>query len=82
VQDALDFIGHEKDKSSPTANGYLAQMHSFKFFFGLNLAQMIFGATEQVSTVIQRVDTHLQDILCSVNTVLRYLERMRGEFLI
>lgn len=82
VQSVLDFVGHENDKSSPSANGYLAQMNDFKYFFGLSLAQTIFSATEQISTLMQRIDTHLQDVLCSVDTVLGFFERMRSKFLI
>ncbi|CAF1145149.1 unnamed protein product [Didymodactylos carnosus] len=78
IKDVLDTVIDENDKSGTTTNGYLQQMNQFQYYFGLKLGNLIFSATEQVSCTIQRVDNCLQDVLYSVETVLKYFERIRN----
>jgi hypothetical protein len=79
VQDVLQTVADAKDKSNCKANAYLYQMETFKFYFGLSLAQLIFCATEQVSTTMQYTSNNLQEIMWSVETVLKYFERIRDD---
>ncbi len=43
------------------------------------LGHLIFSATEEVSCALQRVENNLQDILCSVETLTRYLMRIKTD---
>ena len=51
-------------------------MTSSLFIF---LAHLIFSATGEVSCALQRVENNLQDILCSVETLTKYLIRIKAD---
>ena len=57
-------------------------MHSlekFGTFFGLRLAHILFGATEEVSLLLQRKDIAIQDALAGVDTAKAYVKRLHSE---
>jgi len=43
------------------------------------LGHLIFSAAKEVSCELQRVDNNLQDILCAVETLSRYLMRIKTD---
>ena len=47
--------------------------------FGLKLAHILFGATEQVSLLLQRKDIAIQEALSGVDTAKAYFKRLRSE---
>ena len=58
---ALDIISDQcHDDYGKQASGLLAQLEKFNVYFGLCLAHLIFGATEQVSISLQGRNTTIQ----------------------
>ena len=53
VIEELEEIGKTKCESSSRAVGIIALMDKFSTYFGLKLAHLVFGATEQVSITLQ-----------------------------
>ena len=47
--------------------------------FGLRLAHILFGATEQVSLLLQRKDIAIQEALSGVDMAKAYFKRLRSE---
>ena len=47
--------------------------------FGIKLAHILFGATEQVSLLLQRKDIAIQEALSGVDTAKAYFKRLHWE---
>ena len=67
------------DEYGLKANGCLHSLEKFGTFFGLRLAHILFGATEEVSLLLQRKDIAIQDALAGVETAKAYFKRLRSE---
>ena len=61
------------------ASGCLHSLEKFSTLFGLRLAHILFGATEQVSLLLQRKDIAIQEALSGVYTAKAYFKRLRSE---
>jgi len=49
------------------------------FSFFIFLGHLVFSATEEVSCSLQRVENNLQDVLCSIETLTKYLSRIKTD---
>ena len=67
------------DDYSRRAGGVVSLMAKFETFFGLELAHMLFAATEQLSTSIQNKDTCVKDAIHGSKMVISFLDRQRHE---
>lgn len=61
------------------AEELVAMLQHFDTFFGLNLAYLIFSATEQTSTTLQAKDTSVQEAFTAVNLAVAFLKRQRND---
>ena len=52
-------------------------MHNAIFSFLFSLGHLVFSPTEEVSCSLQCIVNSLQDMLCSINTLKKYLERIK-----
>jgi hypothetical protein len=66
-------------KYGRTAGVVLAQLDRFQTFFGLKLAHLIFGATEQTSRMLQTKDCSLQEGLQAVEVTQAFVKRQRTD---
>ena len=60
LQETLEIIKEGKDEYALKAIGYLNSMDKFSTYFGLELSNLVFSATEQLSITLQGTDTSLQ----------------------
>ena len=61
------------------ASGLRKVMEKVSMFFGLKLAFMVFGATEQLSVTLQGRNVNAQDAASAVLMAKRFLQRQRSE---
>ena len=73
--EALNQISESSDEYGRCAGGILSQLEQF----GLKLSYLIFGATEQVSRVLQSKNTTVSEALAAVRMVERFLSRQRTD---
>ena len=67
-------------EASTRALGFLALMEKFSTFYGLKLAYLIFGASEQLSSTLQYKDINAQEASTAVSIALAFLQRQRCDF--
>eukprot|EP00731_Ephydatia_muelleri_P037625 Em0522g5a len=73
LQQTLEEIAETcRDEYGRKAAGFQALMGKFSTFFGLKLAHVVFGASEQLSTTLQSKDTTAQDARLAVNLAKRF----------
>ena len=61
------------------ASRCLHSLEQFNTLFGLRLAHILFGATEEVSMLLQRKDIAIQEELSGVDTAQAYFKRLRSD---
>ena len=66
-------------ESSTKASGLLAIMDKFQTYYGLKLAFLIFGATEQLSATLQYKDINAQEVTLAVSAAIGFLERQQSD---
>ncbi len=59
------------------ANGCLHALEKYSTLFGLRLAHTLFGATEEVSLLLQRKDLTIQEALSGVGAAKAFFKRLR-----
>ena len=67
------------DEYGLKASGCLHSLEKFNTLFGLRLAHILFGATEEVSLLLQRKDIAIQEALSGVDTAKAYFKRLRSD---
>ena len=78
LQQTLEEIAETcRDEYGRKAAGFQALMGKFSTFFGLKLAHVVFGASEQLSTTLQSKDTTAQDARLAVNLCKAFYDRQR-----
>ena len=76
--EALEEISETcKDEYGRKAGGFHALMGNFSTFFGLKLAHLVFGASEQLSIILQNKDTTAQDSNIAINLGEAFYARQR-----
>lgn len=68
-----------RDEYGLKAGGYLPRHEKFSTFFGLWLAHTVFSVAEQVSFVLQKKNTSIQDALCAVDAAKAYFRRIHSD---
>ena len=61
------------------AAGLLTQLEKFGSYFGLKLSFMVFGATEQLSRILQGKDTTIQEAQSAAFLIIPHLKRKRTD---
>jgi hypothetical protein len=79
LQDTLNEVAQGSDDYSRKATGLMALMQKFSTSFGLNLAHLVFGATELLSNSLQSKSTTCEDANMAVNICLRFIESHRTD---
>ena len=67
------------DEHGLKAGGFLHSLEKFSTLFGLRLAHTLFGAAEQVSLALQKINISIQDALSAVDAAKAYYHRLRSE---
>lgn len=67
------------DEYSRRAGGQHTLMDKFSTFFGLKLAQLLFGASEQLSCTLQSKQTSAQDAFRAANLAKAFYNRQRTD---
>ena len=67
------------DEYGLKAYGILHSLEKFETYFGLKLAHLLFGASEQLSKTLQAKDLTLQEALSSVALASSFYKRQRTE---
>lgn len=67
------------DEYGLKAGGCLHSLEKFGTLFGLRLAHILFGATEQVSLLLQKKDIAIHEALSGVDTAKAYFSRLRSD---
>ena len=77
LQETLEIIKEGKDEYALKAIGYLNSMDKFSTYFGLELSDLVFSATdhEKLSITLQRTDTSLEQAVQAVTVAVAYLKR-------
>ena len=57
------------------AGGFLQSLDKYSSLYGLKLPQLIFSATEQLSSSLQYKDTTIQEAVAGANLAISFLER-------
>ena len=79
LQETLEIIKQGKDEYALKAIGYLNSMDKFSTYFGLELSNLVFSATEQLSITLQGTDTSLQQAVKAAKLAVHYMERQRSD---
>lgn len=79
LQETLEVIKEGKDEYALKAIGYLNSMDKFSTYFGLELFNVVFSATEQLSITLQGTDTSLQQAVQAAKLAIAYMERQRSD---
>ena len=66
-----------RDEYGLKAKGLLLSLEKFDTFFGLKLAYLLFGASEEVSKTLQSKDLSLQEAVSSVKLASSFYKRQR-----
>ena len=67
------------DDCSRRASGVAALMEKFQTFFGLKLSVLLFGITDQLSTILQGREINADDSFMAVKLCLQTLQRLRTD---
>ena len=65
------------DEYGVKAAGLLATLDKFETYFGLKSSHQLFGATEEVSKVLQTEDLPVQEAVSSVNVIKQFYMQIR-----
>ena len=68
-----------KDEYGLKAGGIVTALEKFDMFFGLQLGQLLFGAAENTSIVLQRKDISVQEAFSAVNVTRSFYQRPRQD---
>ena len=79
LQETLEIIKEGKDEYALKAIGYLNSIDKFSTYFGLELSNLVFSATEQLSITLQGTDTSLQQAVQAAKLAVHYMERQRND---
>ena len=66
------------DDNGHKAGGVVCKLEEFRTFIGLKLSHLVFGATEEVSRLLQSRKTTIDEAMQQVNVVKRFLQRQRS----
>ena len=64
-----------RDEYGLKANGLLTSLEKYETYFGLKLAYLLFGASEQVSKTLQNKDLTLQEAISSIKLASSFYRR-------
>ncbi|XP_046571823.1 zinc finger MYM-type protein 1-like [Haliotis rubra] len=78
LRKAFEEINKGHDENARIAGGLLSQFDQFSVPFGLKVSSQIFGASEQLSSSIQSVETTAKDARKGAEQVLAYYDKLRS----
>lgn len=73
LQETLETITEGKHEYTLKATGYLNNMDKFSTYFGLELSNLVFLVTEQLSITLQGTDTSLQQAVQAAKLAIAYM---------
>ena len=76
---ALEQIQLGHDEYAARASGLLTQMRSFKIYFALKFAYLVFSSAEQLSINLQSVDLTVQEALNGARLLRTHLQTLRND---
>ena len=79
LQETLTEVARGSDQYSWKASGIVTPMQKCTTSFGLNLAKLLFGATELLSISLQSKSTTCEDAQTSIDISLHFLESKRTD---
>ena len=77
--ETLEEVSQGYDEYARRARGQMTLMEKFSTYFGLRLSYTVFGATEQLSRIIQAKQISIQDAVKAAHTAKASYEGMRKE---
>ncbi|XP_046569596.1 zinc finger MYM-type protein 1-like [Haliotis rubra] len=78
LRKAFEEINKGHDENARIAGGLLSQFDQFSVPFGLKVSSQIFGASGQLSSSIQSVETTAKDARKGAEQVLAYYDKLRS----
>ena len=79
MEDLEEIKQTTRDEYGMKAGGILETLLKFQTLFGLQLAYLLFGASESLSRSLQVKDLSLQEALSAVNLAKSFYERQRND---
>ena len=70
---------HGTDNCSGPASGILALMEKFQTYLDLKLSVLVFDITEQLSVILQGVDTNANDCFAAIDVTIQDLTGYRSD---